>query len=613
MNVRRTAAPLCGASLALVVGVGCGLTNKKGKDSTTSTIDSGDIIIGDDGGGVGGDGEIGVVDHCGTIDTDETWRNNAIHKVGCEVTVRRGTLTIEAGTVVIFDPNAGLEVGTENDEASLLIQGTAEEPVQLRTEEDADADAFWKGVFIGKNGNGVHIRHTRISKGGNTLRAGLTFNGPVGLLEHVTIEGSGVCGLDLASGGSLDPSSNNLTITGNGVPVCTIIEALHTLPAGGSDYTGNTVDYIEVRREDVTESVEWENLGVPYAFTDQVKVGGTAAAPAIIEVGPGTELQFATNKGIKLAYGGGAAGLHARGTESEPVLFTAMGAKVPGSWGGIETALGTLPGEFTLTNTRVEYAGGAIPKASVYAYAAEVKLENVDIADGLQAGLGFRKGGTLADGSDHITVTGCEEPLLIEPDAVGALYDIDLTLIGNSADWVRLSVPATDIPVVTGVARWRDLGVPYYAETGVRVEGSADVPAELTLDPGVTIRFDSGKVFAVGRGGAGTVHVRGEPGSPVQFLPYTSAIPGSWSGLEFAQNAYGTSTLEHFVIEYAGGTGNDGALDVLWGDVTADHGNIRYTEGCGVYLHRDHGSLTISNMTFTDSSGGDICGDVVEL
>ena len=39
-----------------------------------------------------------------------------------------------------------------------------------------------------------------------------------------------------------------------------------------------------------------------------------------------------------------------------------MGAQVPGSWGGIETALGTLPGEFSLTHTRVEYAGGALPK-----------------------------------------------------------------------------------------------------------------------------------------------------------------------------------------------------------------------------------------------------------
>ena len=129
------------------------------------------------------------------------------------------------------------------------------------------------------------------------------------------------------------------------------------------------------------------------------------------------------------------------------------------------------------------------------------------IVDGLQAGIGFRKGGRLADGSDHITVTGCEEALLIEPDAVGALYDVDIDLTGNTDNMVTLSVAATDTPVVSGVVRWRDLGVPYYAESGLRVEGSADEPAELTLEAGVTIRFDSNKLLAVGRAGSGTLNV----------------------------------------------------------------------------------------------------------
>ena len=605
-----------GAVLVLLcLGVGCASGDNKGSggdDAVQSTDDTGDIIIGEDGVGVGDDGATTVVEHCGKIDSDETWGGDVLHQVTCVVEVRRGTLTVDAGAIVIFDSGAGLEVGTDDDEASLLIQGSEGDPVQLRTEEAADPAGFWKGVRVGKNGVGVHIQHTRISRGGTDLRAGLSFNGSVGIVEHVTIEGAGQCGLELSNGGSLDSMSTHLTITESGVPVCTVVESLHTLPSEGSSYTGNTIDYVEITGEDVTESVVWENLGVPYAFTKQVKVAGTAASPAIIEIGPGTELQFANNKGIKLATGGGAAGLHARGTESEPVRFTAMGAQVPGSWGGIETALGTLPGEFSLTHTRVEYAGGALPKASVYAYAADVKLEHVDIADGLQAGLGFRKGGRLVAGSDHISVTGCEEALLIEPDAVGDLYDVDIDLVGNIDNTARLSVASADTPVVSGVVRWRDLGVPYYAESGLRVEGSADLPAELTIEAGVTIRFDSNKVFAVGRSGAGTLHVEGESDSPVRFLPYTASIPGSWAGLEFAENALGTSTLQHFEIDYAGGSTNDGALDVLWGDVTADNGVIRYSDGCGVYLHPDRGSLAISNMTFVDSSGGDICGDVVE-
>lgn len=593
--------------LTWITATGCEALTSKTDDGEASTKDTGDVILDDIDDETDG---IGVVDHCGVLEVDETWSANVTHAVKCDVTVERGVLTIEAGAVVIFEPGGGLEVGTEFDEASLRVMGTEAKPVQLRTEENADADSFWKGIFIGKNGKDVEIHHARISKGGNTLRAGLTFNGPVGLLDHVTIEDSGTCGLELASGGSLHPDSTHLTVRNSEIPVCSTLEVVHTLPATGSDYTGNSADYIEVRRDEIHESVEWEDLGVPYAFTDQVKVGGTAAVPAIIEIGPGTELQFANGKGLKLAFGGGASGLHARGTAEAPVTFTAMGSRVPGSWGGIDTALGVLPGEFTLSHTRIEYAGGGVSDAALYAYASEVKLDHVTIADCLQSGLGLRKGGRLHPDSDAILVSGCEEAAMMEPDAVGSLTDLDIRFEGNDLDRIRLAVGSSEQPLVTETVTWRDMGLPYYSEKGIMVEGDAESPAVLTLEAGVTVRFESNRGLIVGRGGAGTLHVEGTESAPVQLLPFTAAIPGSWSGLEFGSNSIGTSTLSNFVIDYAGGAGNDGAVDVLTGSVDIRDGMIRYSDGCGVYGREGHAQVTVADLTFVDIADSDLCGDV---
>lgn len=592
-------------SLSLPLAVGCEALGRKGSSDDPSTIDSGDVILDDtdpDGGGPI------VVDHCGTVETDETWSADVTHAVICDVTMERGVLTIEAGAVVIFEPGGGLEIGTEFDEASLRVMGTEANPVQLRTEEGADADAFWKGIFVGKNGKDVEIHHARISKGGNTLRAGLTFNGPEGLLDHVTIEGSGKCGLDLASGGRLHPDSTHLTVTEAEIPVCSTLEVVHTLPATGSDYTGNAGDYIEIRRDELTESVEWEDLGVPYGFTDQVKVGGTAEAPAIIEVGPGTELKFATGKGLKLAFGGGAAGFHARGTEDEPVLISALGSTVPGSWGGIDTALGVLPDEFTLTHTRIEYAGGGVSDAALYAYASDVKLQHVTIADCLQSGLALRKGARLTPDSDDILVTGCEEAAMMEPAAVGSLTDIDIRFENATSDYIRLAVGSSEQPLVTESATWRDLGLPFYAEKGITVEGTAEAPAVLTLDPGVTIRFEANKSLAVARRGQAQLLVNGTAEAPVQLLPYTASLPGSWKGIEFNPNQPAPSVLSHFVLEYAGGAGMDGAVHILGGDVELNDGTIRYSESCGVWVGQ-WGTLATENMTYEFLGGDDICSD----
>jgi RHS repeat-associated protein len=97
-----------------------------------------------------------VTEHCGTINTDETWAATSLHRLTCDVVVSTGaTLTVAEGTVVKANPNVSLRV-----EGTLVGAGSAAKPILFTSSRDdstqgdtdgtttAPTPGVWGGVQV---------------------------------------------------------------------------------------------------------------------------------------------------------------------------------------------------------------------------------------------------------------------------------------------------------------------------------------------------------------------------------------------------------------------------------------------------------------------------------
>ena len=111
---------------------------KKGTDAPEDTGPEGPITL----------------EHCGTVDGEETWEAEATHVLTCDVTVT-GTLTLAPGAEVYADRGTRLMV----DHGSLLALGTGEEPILLASHEGFPLAGDWVGVM----GDGADVQLSSVT------------------------------------------------------------------------------------------------------------------------------------------------------------------------------------------------------------------------------------------------------------------------------------------------------------------------------------------------------------------------------------------------------------------------------------------------------------------
>jgi Bacterial Ig-like domain (group 1) len=123
--------------------------------------------------------------------------------------------------------------------------------------------------------------------------------------------------------------------------------------------------------------------------------------------------------------------------------------------------------------------------------------------------------------------------------------------------------------------------------------------ATLTVDPGVTVKFDNSTTNSIYVQGA--LSAIGTPTQPVTFTGMT-ASPGSWGGLSV--DAVGTParlTLDHAVLQYGGINGPYGAqVYADRGQVSIGHSTLASGAGNGLYTTVNT-TFAISNTAFTDN------------
>jgi hypothetical protein len=315
---------------------------------------------------------------------------------------------------------------------------------------------------------------------------------------------------------------------------------------------------------DVSSDETWTAEASPHILTGSVRVRDGAT----LTINPCAEVRL--GEGMQLAVGwlDSQARLVAEGSQEQPIHFVgADGAR----WGNIWIRKNATA---SLAHVLVEGGGSTsvnVPRGAsilvqgerVQPLQARLKVDQVTVRDSSGLGVFMQDNSAFEAGSNGLVIVGSGDeenpyPLTIDAAAVGTVPSGRYT--GNHRDEIEL--PGSSADIATAV-RMSDHGVPYRV-TGIPGSclqvASADGGAVLTLEPGVTLRFDEGTCLWISHGSSaattamGALRAVGTREKPIVFTSSADQpAAGDWMGLQFrGSDLSPDNALEHARIEYAG-------------------------------------------------------------
>lgn len=239
-------------------------------------------------------------------------------------------VTVEAGVHLVVAQDKEVIAGAFGTGAALKLMGTAEAPIVF---EGADtAPGSWRGLWVQRNAraNASIIEHVHVKHGGTDSQGCVQTEAPV-TLKHVTAEACKGFGFDISAEGFGDGSMGLKTIGVKGYAALVHTDALTTLAAEGSDFTGNDSDMIRTQGGSLKRSGTIPNPGVPLFMTDGLNIQDDGTE---VTFAPGLELRFADGHDLVVGAFGTSAKLIAEGTAEAPIMLRGFD-DAPGSWDGV--------------------------------------------------------------------------------------------------------------------------------------------------------------------------------------------------------------------------------------------------------------------------------------
>ncbi|MCB9794024.1 MAG: right-handed parallel beta-helix repeat-containing protein, partial [Alphaproteobacteria bacterium] len=222
-------------------------------------------------------------------------------------------------------------------------------------------------------------------------------------VEEVTLSNSSSYGFQLGGSAVFAEGSHSLTLDSNYEDGELPAGRVHSLPEdlrflGQTDGAGRTrgfhalfvngtsdpegvlswraLDYVDTN----SDGVDDENAA--YWVLGSFYVTGTAEAPSILTLEPGTRMWMGDNTAIYVSTNGGAGGFIADASGGDPIEFTAAEAQVVGRWQGIKVWDHCLDDQVIFSNVSISYAGGTgdtLPDANLVLNGCDALLEDVTV------------------------------------------------------------------------------------------------------------------------------------------------------------------------------------------------------------------------------------------
>jgi flagellar hook assembly protein FlgD len=371
-----------------------------------------------------------------------------------------------------------------------------------------------------------------------------------------------------------------------------------------------------VPAQTITTNTTWTLAGSPYIVTGIVFVQGSATPVLTIE--PGVTVQFTASGALNMNYTAPGV-LQAVGTPAAPILFTSTGGTAPSSWialyiGGYGATASQISYATVQYGGSTTYARGGLQIAGTSSVIDHVTFRGNNVAgmnvtggspqitnctfDG-NSGYGIDVAGgsptisgcTFTNNSNY--AIGCDGSLQLN-----GMDGLSATGNGNGVKNATFLRPNT----VTANRTWHTSTLPYVVNGYLFVQ-SASAPI-LTIEPGVTVRFDAGGALVFNYQNVSSLQANGSRSAPILFTSNGTQTAGYWESIYIGgYSASVQSSMSYATVEYGGIPSKArGGLHVAGGAPVFDHLTLRHNLVAG--LSGEGGTPTISNSAFSDNPAG---------
>jgi len=370
----------------------------------------------------------------------------------------------------------------------------------------------------------------------------------------------------------------------------------HTFPTlKGNTYTGNTINLVGYCGGNLSESRTFQNDGIGYHIMDNILVGKYGSISRLT-VKPGLTLSFAPGKGLQVGFYSGyhqGGELYAQGKADSIITFTPFNG-LPGGWTGIYFEDRS---DWSGATNQLNYCN--INKADAYNVLVEntgsVTIDHCTIANAVTDGI--RYNGSYGSYTYCAFNNNGRYPVSYLEWSSQPVHNNN-TFTGNVVNKIALSGGNyTENKSITND------NVEYLVLDNILL-GKYGGIARLTVEPGVTVNFASGKGIQVGFYSGyhqgGELYAEGTSTSWITFRP-NSEIAGDWTGILFEDRSDwngATSSLKYCTVK----KGN--AYNVRCESTTMpvmDHVNLTQSLGNGLYALSS--TLTVKNSTINYNTG----------
>jgi hypothetical protein len=234
-------------------------------------------------------------------------------------------ITFAAGVEYRFSSTASIDIGWNNSNPELQLNGTEAAPIVFRGDEDQKG--FWNGILIeGAIKPASSLNYVRIQHAGGSNTPPLKLLTPV-TLNNVTLQANkGPADFRVAP----TNGSQKLIISGSdGSPLQIELATLPSLPKD-SVFTGNATDVIELLTSSrIAGTVTIANPGVPFLLK-----GNAIFAGNDVTLAAGVRVLVAAGVGVTVGENYQPGKLSTAGTADQPVIFRGK-EDTKGFWKGI--------------------------------------------------------------------------------------------------------------------------------------------------------------------------------------------------------------------------------------------------------------------------------------